>query len=338
MTMILKVDAVEPNVSILQRAAKVIKEGGVVAFPTETVYGLGADCFNVVGVLKIFKVKNRPPDNPLIVHICELQQLYELVEQDTKIAEKVIEKFWPGPVTLIFKKSAKVPKEVTGGLETIAVRMPSHPVARLLIKLSGTPIAAPSANLSGRPSPTKAEHVVEDLYGLIDVIIDAGETPLGLESSIIDFSKDRPILLRPGPATIEELKQVIPDLEVPEFLLMLEKQPSRPLSPGMTYRHYSPNKPLILVYNEEQLDEVFAKYPNSVIICPEEYSHKFKNRRILVLGRLSEPFTIAQNLYNVLRSVDNLPVSAAIVLAMEPKGILFSVMNRLKKAASEVVE
>ncbi len=338
MTMILKADPIQPSTSIIQKAASVIKEGGVVAFPTETVYGLGADCFNIAGVLKIFKIKNRPPDNPLIVHICEQDQLFELVSQDIKVAEKVIERFWPGPVTLIFRKSPRVPKEVTGGLETVAVRMPSHPVATLLIKLSGTPIAAPSANLSGRPSPTSAQHVIEDLYGMADVIIDAGETPLGLESTIIDFSRDRAVILRPGPATVEELRQVIPELEVPEFLSKTEEQPARPLSPGMTYRHYSPNKPLILVCNEAKLDKVLAEYADAPIICPEEYSNRFRNRKLIILGRLSEPYTIAQNLYATLRKIDTMPITAAIVLAMEPKGILFSVMNRLKKAASKIIE
>ncbi len=338
MTMILKADPLQPNPSILQKAALIIKQGGVVAFPTETVYGLGADCYNLAGVLKIFKVKNRPADNPLIVHIHDLKQLEELVSQDTKIAEKVVKTFWPGPVTLIFRKSPRVPREVTGGLETVAVRMPSHPIARVLIQLAETPIAAPSANLSGRPSPTRAEHVIEDLYGLADAIIDGGETPFGLESTIIDFSRDRPIILRPGPATVEELKQIIPELEVPEFLLKTEQQPDRPLSPGMTYRHYAPSKPLILVYNESELDKVLVEYADAPIICPEEYASKFRNRRVIIIGKLKEPYTIAQNLYNVLRSIDTIPCSAAIVLAMEPKGILFSVMNRLKKAASKIVE
>jgi len=176
LSMILKVDPINPAAEVMKRAAEVIKKGGTVAFPTETVYGLGANCFDKSAVLRIFEIKRRPPDNPLIVHVSSLAQLDLLIDDNVERAEAIIEKFWPGPVTLIFKKKAEVPKEVTGGLETVAVRMPSHPVAKMLIDLSNVPIAAPSANLSGRPSPTNAQHVIEDLYGMVDVIIDAGET------------------------------------------------------------------------------------------------------------------------------------------------------------------
>lgn len=338
MTMLIKVDPLKPSEDILRKAADVIKEGGVVAFPTETVYGLGADCFNVAAVLKIFQIKKRPADNPLIVHIYDKGQLKDLIDQDYQKASKVMDIFWPGPVTLIFRKKFIVPKEVTGGLETVAVRMPSHPVAQKFLRLSGVPIAAPSANLSGKPSPTRVEHVIEDLYGLVDVIIDGGETPFGIESTIIDFSRERAILLRPGPATIEEIQKLIPNLEIPEFLLKKVNEPIRPLSPGMTYRHYAPEKPLILVIDEKKLDEVLLKYPDAPIICPQEAVTRFYGRRTIILGSLKEPFTIAQNLFHVLRTIDSIAASAAIVIGFESKGILFSVMNRLRKAASEIVE
>ena len=338
MTMLIKVDPLKPAEDVLRKAADLIREGGVVAFPTETVYGLGADCFNISAVLKIFQIKKRPADNPLIVHICDREQLKDLIDQDYQKASTVMDTFWPGPVTLIFRKKPVVPKEVTGGLETVAVRMPSHPVAYKLLKLSGTPIAAPSANLSGKPSPTRAEHVIEDLYGLIDAIIDGGETPFGIESTIMDFSRERPILLRPGPATIEEIQKLIPNLEIPEFLLKKVNEPVRPLSPGMTYRHYAPEKPLILVIDENKLDEILLRYPDAPVICPQEMITRFYGRRTIVLGTLKEPFTIAQNLFHVLRTVDSVATKVAIAVGFEPKGILFSVMNRLRKAASEIIE
>ncbi len=338
MTMLIRVDPLKPNEEILRKAAEIIREGGVVAFPTETVYGLGADCFNITAVLKIFEIKKRPADNPLIVHIHDKNQLALLVGQSYERASAIIDLFWPGPVTVIFKKKSTVPKEVTGGLETVAVRMPSHPVAFKFLQLCGTPVAAPSANLSGKPSPTRAEHVIDDLYGIVDAIIDGGETPFGLESTIIDFSREKPILLRPGPATIEEIQRVIPDLQIPEFLLKKIDEPVRPLSPGMSYRHYAPEKPLILVVNEKRLDEVLSRYPDAPVICPQEMLSRFYGRKTIMLGTLKEPFTIAQQLFNVLRQVDSLVANAAIVIGFEPKGILFSVMNRLRRAATEIVE
>ncbi|ABV33940.1 MULTISPECIES: L-threonylcarbamoyladenylate synthase [Pseudothermotoga] len=338
MTTLIKVDPLNPNEGILRKAAQTIKEGGVVAFPTETVYGLGADCFNISAVLKIFQIKNRPADNPLIIHIYDKKQLEELVEGDIEQNSYVMDVFWPGPVTFIFRKKANVPKEVTGGLETVAIRMPSHPVAQVFLRLSGTPVAAPSANLSGKPSPTRAEHVIADLYGSVDVIIDGGETPLGLESTIVDLSRDYPVLLRPGPATIEEIKKIVPNLYIPDFLLKKENEPVKPLAPGMAYRHYAPDKPLILVINEKKLDEVLSKHPDSPIICPEEMSDRFYGRKTIIMGKLREPFTIAQNLFHVLREVDSLNAESVIVIGLEPQGILFSVMNRLKKAASEVID
>lgn len=337
MSLILKVDPINPSMEVIKKAAEIIKKSGTVAFPTETVYGLGANCFDKVAVLRVFEIKRRPPDNPLIVHISDLQQLDLLVEDDLTKAEPLIETFWPGPVTLIFKKKPQVPKQVTGGLETVAVRMPSHPVAKKLIEVSGVPIAAPSANLSGRPSPTNAQHVIDDLYGLVDAIIDGGETPLGLESTVIDLSRDEPTLLRPGPATVEEIRKVVPNLRIPDFLLG-KSQPERPLSPGMMYRHYAPNKPIVLVIDENKLDTVLMEYPDAPIVCPEEMARNFYGRRLIIMGKLSEPYTIAQNLFKVLRSIDTVLADVAIVVGLPEKGILFSVMNRLRKAASRVIE
>jgi len=337
MTMMLKVDPLNPNEETMKKAAQVVKRGGVVVFPTETVYGMGANCFDVNAVLKIFQIKKRPTNNPLIVHICDFDQLQDLVVDSASRKTSILKTFWPGPVTFIFKKKSAVPKEVTGGLETIAVRMPSHPVAQMLIELSETPIAAPSANLSGRPSPTREEHVVEDLYGLVDVIIESGETPLGIESTIVDMSRDTPVLLRPGAATVEDIRKTLPDIKIPEFVVASEMKPEKTLAPGMSYRHYAPRKPLVLVINRENLDTALKKYPDAVILCSLEDSQSFKDRHVITLGTLEQPFTIAQNLFHALRTVDNLPQRHAIALGFEPRGILFSVMNRLRKAASEII-
>jgi len=335
-TKVFEVDPLNPDEETLKMASKVIKNGGLVAFPTETVYGLGADTFKEKAVMKIFEVKKRPPDNPLIVHISRLDQLENVITEFPEIAEKLAKIFWPGPLTMILKRSGKVPDIVCAGLPTVAVRMPSHPVAKRLIELSGTPIAAPSANLSGRPSPTSGEHVVRDLSGKVDVILKAGKTPFGLESTIVDISKYPPILLRPGPVTVERLREILPDLQVPDHVYG-ELFEGRPLSPGMKYRHYSPIKPLILVENPRRMDEILERYEKAVVVCPAEHVERYSSRRTITLGSLENPYSIAHNLFDVLRKVDEEEGTPIVVEGFEEKGILFSVMNRLRKAASKIV-
>ena len=227
----------------IRQAGQILKRGGLVAFPTETVYGLGADALNEDAAAKIYAAKGRPSDNPLIVHITERKMLDGIVSEVSPQAELLMEKFWPGPMTLIFKKSDLVPYGTTGGLDTVAVRMPSHPIARAVIDAGGGYIAAPSANTSGRPSPTKASHVEEDLCGKIDMILDGGEVDIGLESTIVDVSTDQPMILRPGYISQAMLKEVIGPVEIDRALL-LDSSKAHPKAPGMKYKHYAPKADL----------------------------------------------------------------------------------------------
>jgi L-threonylcarbamoyladenylate synthase len=257
-TLLLKVNPQNPEAKKIQVAAEIIKKGGVVAFPTETVYGLGADALNVAAVLALFEAKRRPLDNPPIIHVADKTEVAPLVKAVPKKAHLLMEKFWPGPLTLVFKHSAKVPSVTTAGLDTVAVRMPNHPVALALIKATQLPIAAPSANLAGKPSPTTAQHVYEDLNGRINAILDGGPANIGVESTVIDFSTNPPVLLRPGGTPFETLKAVLPDLVLHPFVqadkeLMLEKTSS----PGMRHKHYAPKAPVVLV--EGNLQAVIAK-------------------------------------------------------------------------------
>ena len=336
MTRILKVDPENPDVEILEEAAKVIREGGLVVFPTETVYGIGANAFDESACRKIFKAKGRPQDNPLIVHISSMEMLREVVSDVPDKAHEFIDKLWPGPLTLIMRKSEEIPDVVSASLPTVAVRMPSHPVAKLLIELSGYPIAAPSANLSGKPSPTDFEHVASDMMGRVDVMIDAGETPFGIESTIVDLTKEPPVLLRPGPLTLEQISE-ISEVVVHEGALgkvSLDKPPS----PGMKYRHYAPEKRLILVEDVDKMEEVLKRFDDPIVISPKEHVEKYRGYRVLVLGSLENEYSIAHELFKVLRETDKMEGEVVVVEGFPERGILFSVMNRLRKAASEVIE
>ncbi|ABR30105.1 translation factor Sua5 [Thermosipho melanesiensis] len=313
---------------------KVIKSGGLVAFPTETVYGLGASASNGEAVDKIFKVKGRAKDNPLIVHVAFVDTLYEIGEVNEKY-RKVIEQITPGPITFVIRKKASFPKNVTASLNTVGVRIPAHPVARKLCEYAG-PIAAPSANLSGKPSPTDASAVIEDLFGKIECIIDAGNTPFGIESTIIDLSGDIPIILRPGPITIEKLHELFGEVIIPDFVKNA-KTVETPKAPGMKYRHYAPEKPVYIFErkNRKKIIEIAHK-EKGVILCPKEHKRFYPGDMVVVLGSLENPYTIAQNLFRLLRQIDKMDFQIAYVEKLEERGILFSVMNRLKKAGLEV--
>ncbi|PLV56955.1 L-threonylcarbamoyladenylate synthase [Thermotoga sp. SG1] len=334
MTRVVKVNPLFPNERALKEAADLLKKGEVVVFPTETVYGIGADAYNEKACRKIFEIKGRPADNPLIVHICSFSQLEEVADGYEPF-RKFLERFWPGPLTVILpKKSWRISNVVTAGLPTVAVRMPAHPVAMKLIEMLGDPIAAPSANLSGRPSATNVDHVVEDFMGRVSLILDAGNTPLGLESTIIDLSKEKPVLLRPGPVEVERLKEFFPNLVVPDFVKKGEFR-GKPLAPGMKYRHYAPSKPLILVENLEKMKNVLKEFPDHVVICVEERKALYGDR--IVVGSLKNPYSIAQNLFAALREAEKREKEYIIVEGLEERGILFAVMNRLRKAASRIV-
>lgn len=323
----------------LREAGEIIRNGGLVAFPTETVYGLGANALNSEAVKDIFVAKGRPQDNPLIVHISSRDQLEDLVESISPEAELLMEAFWPGPLTILFAKSEAVPFETTAGLTTVAVRMPDHPVALGLIDYSGCSIAAPSANTSGKPSPTKAEHVIEDLDGKVDAIIDGGATGVGLESTVIDLSGEIPMILRPGGVTVEQLLEVLP---VVEYDLALKDETLSPKSPGQKYRHYSPKAKLELYCGDEdkvmeavksRRSELEAEGQRVGILTVDEHISSYESDFKVSMGRQDNHEEIARNLFDSLRAFDSFDIDVILGEGFEESGIGKAIMNRLHKAS-----
>ncbi len=327
----------------LEEACHILKDGGLVAFPTETVYGLGGDALNPLAASKIYSAKGRPSDNPLIVHIACIESLYDIAEV-TEDGLKLAKAFWPGPLTLVFKKKETVPPQTTGGLDTVAVRMPCHAVARELIKRSGIYIAAPSANLSGRPSPTQAKHVIEDLDGRIDIIIDGGSPDIGIESTIVDVSGSKAVILRPGYITKDMLKDVLCDVSTdPAIEGILPQKDIVAKAPGMKYRHYAPKGQLLIV--EGSPDRVARKINSLVsekdtegyktaVIATDETKDKYKCNIIKSIGTRKSENSIAASLYNILREMDYMEVQY-IYSESFGAGILGgAVMNRMLKAAA----
>lgn len=351
-TRILKVDASNPEISKLEYAAKVIRNGGLVVFPTETVYGLGADALEPKAANSIFIAKGRPSDNPLIVHIAEQRtsparygensMLYTVVKSCNQKAINLMNSFWPGPLTIVFKKSDLISDTVTAGLDTVAVRMPSHPVASMLIELSGVPVAAPSANISGRPSSTRIEHVIEDLYGRVDVIIDSGNSTIGLESTVIDVSSEPCTVLRPGGITIEQIKKIIPEVEYRSDIYEFEKSDDVPKAPGMKYTHYSPDAEVFVIEGEvhkivqkiKQLcnDDRF-KNKKIGILATKQTANMYEQGTVITAGDRHNPETIAMNLFDILRSFDSENIEVVFAEGIEETGIGTAVMNRMRKAA-----
>ncbi len=327
----------------LEEACHILKDGGLVAFPTETVYGLGGDALNPLAASKIYGAKGRPSDNPLIVHIACIESLYDIAEV-TEDGLKLAKAFWPGPLTLVFKKKEIVPPQTTGGLDTVAVRMPCHAVARELIKRSGIYIAAPSANLSGRPSPTQAKHVIEDLDGRIDIIIDGGSPDIGIESTIVDVSGSKAVILRPGYITKDMLKDVLCDVSTdPAIEGIVPQKDIVAKAPGMKYRHYAPKGQLLIV--EGSPDRVARKINSLVsekdtegyktaVIATDETKDKYKCNIIKSIGTRKSENSIAASLYNILREMDYMEVQY-IYSESFGAGILGgAVMNRMLKAAA----
>ena len=330
------VDNNENYPQIVDAAAK-LRDGELVAFPTETVYGLGANALDAQAVADIYRAKGRPSDNPLIVHIGHKDQLTGLVEDIPELAYTLMDHFWPGPLTLIFKKREGVfPDTVTAGLATVAIRMPDHPLALQLIQESGCPVAAPSANLSGKPSPTTAEHVAEDLSGRIAGIVDGGATGVGLESTVLDMTGDVPLILRPGGVTIEQLQEVSGPVEVDKGLL---KEKEAPKAPGMKYKHYAPQAPLILVdgspdFLQSLVNEKRAEGLRVGVYTVEEHKDLYEADIILEGGTLQDLRTVAENMYGVLRQFDHEKPDVIFGEAFPHDGIGEAIMNRLLKAAS----
>lgn len=330
---------------VILKAGEILKAGGLVAFPTETVYGLGANALEAQAAKKIYKAKGRPSDNPLIVHIADFDALSLIAADIPQKACDLAEKYWPGPLTMIFPKTDVVPSEITGGLKSVAVRMPNHPVALALIAAGGGYIAAPSANTSGRPSPTSATHVESDLGDCVDMIIDGGENPLGLESTIIDFTSDEPTILRPGYITKAMIEDIIgPVKAASEKLINVSKDV--PKAPGMKYTHYAPRAPLYIIVGEEaavttKINDLAAKDIESGkqpgIICSDENISTYQQGKVKSLGDRADEESIARHLYGILREFDDTGVSVIYSEEFDTPNLGDAIMNRLKKAAGHKI-
>ena len=322
----------------IKKAAEIIKNGGLVGMPTETVYGLGANALNPKAVLDIFKAKGRPADNPLIVHISDVSQIekFSLAEEIPEYAKILAEKFWPGPLTMIVKKGKAVPDEVSAGLDTVAIRFPSHPVAQKLISFAGLPVAAPSANLSGSPSPTTPQHVMRDLKGKIPAIIDGGICNVGLESTVITLAENPPRLLRPGGITLEQLRDALGEVALDDAVLHKLKEGRRAASPGMKYKHYAPkaNVTILKGGNRDFYDFVNANsHSNRAVICYDEDAPFIKGNKFL-LGSKSDSAQQAHRLFDVLRQIDlNPEITAVYARCPDINGVGLAVYNRLIRAA-----
>lgn len=336
----------EQGQNALRKAGEIIRKGGLVAFPTETVYGLGGDALNPESSRKIYAAKGRPSDNPLIVHIAEMEMLSPIVEEIPAKAKQLADRFWPGPLTMIFNKSDKVPLETTGGLQTVAVRMPSDKVAMAFIKAADGYIAAPSANTSGRPSPTVAKYVAEDLDGKIEMILDGGQLCIGLESTIVDMTVEPPMILRPGYITKEMLEDVLGEVAVDKTLLDPNSK-TAPKAPGMKYRHYAPKGELTIVDGESakvvdwinaHVKEALEKGQKVGIICTDETKALYPQGVKKSVGNRQNEETVARELYRVLREFDDEGMEVMYSESFAESGIGVAIMNRLLKAAGHHVE
>lgn len=327
----------------LKEAAEIIRAGGLVAFPTETVYGLGANALDEAAAKKIYEAKGRPSDNPLIAHVASFEDIIPLTAEIPETGRKLAEAFWPGPLTLIFPKSGLVPYGTTGGLDTVAIRMPSDGTASELIRLSGVPIAAPSANTSGRPSPTTAEHVLQDMNGRIDMIVDGGPVGIGVESTIVDVTGEVPVLLRPGAVTMEMLEKTVGTVKIDPAILGPVGAGVRPKAPGMKYRHYAPRADLTLIEGETErvaaeinrlAGERIAQGRKVGIICTEETRDKYPEGDVKSIGRRDRAETVAHNLYAVLREFDDCGAEYIFSESFSEQDLGQAIMNRLNKAAA----
>lgn len=344
-TSVKKLDYETIDEETIEDAGRIIREGGLVAFPTETVYGLGGDALNPESSRKIYAAKGRPSDNPLIVHIADRKDLYRIADRVTEKAEKLMDAFWPGPLTMIFPKKDLVPCATTGGLDTVAVRMPSDRIAAAFIRAAGGFVAAPSANVSGRPSTTTAAHVEEDLSGRIEMILDGGQAVIGLESTIIDMSVEPPVILRPGAVTKEMMEEEIGPLETDRAILD-PNSGIRPKAPGMKYRHYAPRADLTIVEGETKAvtaqinafaEEARRQGKRVGIIATDETADCYPEGVVMSLGARKNEEEIAMHLFAVLRRFDDTDVDCIYSESFEDAKIGPAIMNRLLKAAGHKV-
>lgn len=334
-------DETKLDMSALEKAGAILQGGGLVAFPTETVYGLGGNALDPKASEKIYAAKGRPSDNPLIIHIADMDHLTAIVNEIPPAAQLLAGKFWPGPLTMIFKKSDIVPTETTGGLDSVAVRMPSNKIALELIRQAGGYVAAPSANTSGRPSPTLAKHVIDDLSDKIDMIIDGGMTDIGLESTIVDFTEEIPMILRPGYLNEEMIAQVIGEVRMDPGVLAADSK-TRPKAPGMRYKHYAPKADLVIVEGDSEnvikkinalTEERIAGGSHVGIICTEETRNRYPKGIIKSIGSRASEESIAAHLYQVLRDFDQEEVEYIYSESFQTPRMGQAIMNRLLKAA-----
>lgn len=326
-----------------EEAAAILKNGGLVAFPTETVYGLGGDGLREEAAKKIYAAKGRPSDNPLIIHIADMESLGRLAATVPNQAKQLADRFWPGPLTMIFKKKKEVPAGTTGGLNTVAVRMPGHPVALALIRYSGICIAAPSANTSGRPSPTRASHVMDDLSGRIDMILDGGEVEIGIESTIVDMSGEQPVILRPGYITRQMMEEVIGPVGIDPAVLTRTPDPAqKPKAPGMKYKHYAPSGDLTIFEGSQEAvaARINAEAAKQLqrgkkvgIIAAEESCPLYHYGTVKIIGTRREEATIARHLFQLLREFDEMGIDYIYSESFASDNLGQAIMNRLLKAA-----
>ncbi|MGN0512848.1 MAG: L-threonylcarbamoyladenylate synthase [Lachnospiraceae bacterium] len=334
----------EENEEIYNMAADLLRKGELVAFPTETVYGLGGNALDAAASKKIYAAKGRPSDNPLIVHIAGIEALDELCSSIPEVALKLAGKFWPGPLTMIFPKKANVPYETTGGLDTVAIRMPGNEVALRLIEVSGIYIAAPSANLSGRPSPTKASHVMQDMNGRIPLIIDGGEGEIGIESTIVDVTGEVPVILRPGYITKEMIEDVVGHVEIDKAIALGVRSNEAPKAPGMKYRHYAPKGEMVIVEggsSREITGKINSLIKNAKskgritgVLATEETKGAYSADYVLSVGTRKDEKTISSHLFDVLRQFDDLGVEYIVSEGFPRDNVGYAIMNRLLKAAA----
>lgn len=345
-TKVLKIDGCAIDSVKIQEAAELIRQGELVAFPTETVYGLGADALRPEASKKIYAAKGRPSDNPLIVHIAKFEDLVSIAETVPTQAKMLSDAFWPGPLTMIVRKNQRVPYETTGGMDTVAVRMPNHPAALSLIKESGCLIAAPSANTSGKPSPTEAEHVLVDMDGRIPMILDGGAVGIGLESTIVDLTEDVPMILRPGYITRDMLEEVLGEEVCMDPGLIASDSAQKPKAPGMKYKHYAPKADLVLV--EGETEKVIAKINELVkekqkagqqvgVIATDETQASYCADYVVSIGARKDEDAIARHLYKILRDFDAWDVDAIYSESFLTPRIGQAIMNRLIKAAGHQI-
>lgn len=335
----------KPDEEVIRRAGAIIRNGGLVAFPTETVYGLGGDALNPASSRKIYEAKGRPSDNPLIVHVCRWEDVAPIVREIPPQAEKLARAFWPGPLTMIFYKNSRVPKETTGGLDTVAIRFPDNKIAQALIDASGGYIAAPSANRSGRPSPTLARYCLEDLDGRVEMILDGGQVGIGLESTIIDLTGEEPAVLRPGFITRKMLEEVLGEVEV-DTALIAPDSGIAPKAPGMKYRHYAPKGELVIFEGERDIVVAGinreaacqrAAGKKTGVICTDETKPLYEADSVKSTGSRGDDESAARELFRILREFDDEGVERIYSESFDEGPLGQAIMNRLMKAAGHKV-